>query len=186
MARTLRLEVPEFQSRYWQSRLAYDEAALDPAAYWNIVAGRELPYREIERMNELDGQSWTYAAPVMPAWARQVRAAGIRTAILSNMPLPVREALDRKTWLPEFDHRTFSCDVRLAKPGPDIYLHSLRGLGMAARDVLFLDDRPENVRAAESLGIPSILFTNARNLAEEICGKFDIPPPPVDKVEGTA
>lgn len=176
MAAILNLPVEDFQARYWRPRLAYDEAVLDPASYWNTVAERSLSGAEIDQLNDIDSKSWTHAAPVMPEWARQVRAAGTRTAILSNMPLPVRERLDRSGWLPEFDHRTFSCDVRMAKPGPEIYLHSLRGLGVAAGEALFLDDRPENIHAAEALGIHSILYTTPANLAKHIRDRFDIPP----------
>jgi len=182
LASILDLEIPEFQPRYWRPRLAYDEASLDSASYWEIVAERAVDEVEIRRLNEIDGLSWTYAAPVMPEWASQIRASGLRTAILSNMPLPVRESLDQRNWLPEFDHRTFSCDVRMAKPGADIYLHSLRGLDIAPQEALFLDDKLENIRAAEALGIHSILYTTPRDLAEKIHNCYDIPPPPVATV----
>lgn len=179
LAGLLNLDVAEFQVRYWRPRLAYDEAALDPPAYWRTVAERPVSDTEVERLNEIDGKSWTHPAIVMPEWAREIRTAGLRTAILSNMPLPVRQQLDRSGWLPEFDHRTFSCDVRMAKPGRGIYLHSLHGLEVAPTDALFLDDKSENIQTAEALGIHSILFTNPNDLAEKLRGRFDVPPPAV-------
>jgi putative hydrolase of the HAD superfamily len=99
------------------------------------------------------------------------------------MPLPVRQHLDTVAWLPEFDQRTFSCDVRLTKPGREIYELCLNGLRVAPSAALFLDDRAENVRAAEALGIHSILFTTPADLADTLQASFDIPVPLIAKVK---
>jgi len=182
MAAILNLSIATFREAYWRPRLAYDEAALDPATYWNTVAQRSLTTAEITRLTEIDSRSWTHPDPVMPEWAGEVRAAGFRTAILSNMPLPVREQLDRSGWLPQFDQRTFSCDVRMAKPAREIYELCLRGLGIAPSDTLFLDDRPENIHAAEALGIQSILFSTPGELAVEVQNRYSTSPPRIATV----
>jgi putative hydrolase of the HAD superfamily len=183
MASLLNLPLARFDELSWRFRLAFDEAALDAPAYWNKVAQRVLTPANIAKLTEIDNQSWTHPDPVMLNWAGQLRAAGVRTAILSNMPRPVREHLDTIAWLPEFDQRTFSCDVRLAKPGREIYELCLNGLGVPPSAALFLDDRAENVRAAEALGIHSILFTTPADLAEALHRGFDIPVPLIAKVK---
>lgn len=183
MAAVLRMPQADFDATYWRFRLDYDAAALDPESYWNKVAQRSLSPSEIEKLTDIDSESWIHSEPVMTEWARDLRAAGMRTAILSNMPLPVREHLDRAAWLPEFDHRTFSCDVHLAKPGAEIYRLCLQGLGCAPSDSLFLDDRPENIRAAEELGIHSILFTTPADLADQLQRRFAIPAPLIATVK---
>ena len=113
----------------------------------------------------------------MPEWAQRVHAAGFRTGLLSNMPAPVRDYIVRCPWLPEFDHTTFSCDLQSAKPSPEIYRHSLAGLGVSSSDALLLDDRVENVRAAEALGIHAILFTTPQDLPHELGRRFAIDVP---------
>jgi hypothetical protein len=52
---------------------------------------------------------------------------------------------------------------------------SLDGLGVEPNQALFLDDRPENVRAAEAMGIHAVLFTTADEVAAELEHRFDIP-----------
>jgi putative hydrolase of the HAD superfamily len=183
MAAILNMPVAPFEASYWRFRLAFDEAALDPPMYWNSVAQRAITPAEIAQLTEIDNQSWSHPDPVMPAWARQLRATGLRTAILSNMPLPVREHLDTVAWLPEFDQRTFSCDVRLAKPGREIYELCLNGLGVQPSAALFLDDRADNIRAAEALGIHSILFTTPADLASALHSRFDTPVSLIAKVK---
>jgi putative hydrolase of the HAD superfamily len=111
----------------------------------------------------------------MAQWARDVRAAGLRTALLSNMPVPVRDYILRCSWLPEFDARTFSCDVGACKPAPVIYRDCLDKLGVQPPEVLFLDDRESNVRAAETLGLHAILFTTSSQAAPEMERRFTLP-----------
>jgi putative hydrolase of the HAD superfamily len=181
MAAILEMPVADFQQKYWRHRLAYDQAALDESAYWNTVAERQLNPTDIGRLQEIDSASWSHPDPVMPNWAQQVRAAGFRTGLLSNMPAPVRDYIVGCPWLPEFDHTTFSCDLRNTKPSREIYLHSLAGLGANAPDALLLDDRMENIRAAEVLGMHAILFTTPQALSQELDRRFAIHVPLVVK-----
>jgi putative hydrolase of the HAD superfamily len=98
---------------------------------------------------------------VMWDWIAQLRAAGKRVAILSNMPRDLGEALKSTTdRFQYFDHVTLSYEVRATKPEPAIYEHCLEGLGLPAKETLFLDDRIANIQGAEMLGIDSIEFLN--------------------------
>jgi len=178
MATILDLPLSQFTQAYWRFRVEYDAASLDPIAYWNTVAqaaSRALTPDQISALIEIDSRSWSYPAPLIPGWARDVRAAGLGTAILSNMPAPVRDYVLRCSWLPEFDSQTFSCEIGVCKPAPEIYQACLDKLGAKASEVLFLDDRESNVRAAETLGLHAILFTNASSAAQEIERRFSLP-----------
>jgi putative hydrolase of the HAD superfamily len=181
MAAILDLPRDRFEEIYWRDRLTYDEGKLDPVEYWNNF-GPVTP-AQIEELNRLDGVSWTHPHAMMPDWARQLREAGFRIALLSNMPFTVRDAVLECEWLPEFDQRTFSCELRISKPTPEIYEHCLRGLGVAAGDSLFLDDRPDNVRGAEAVGMHGIVFTSAGELAAELTGRFATPLPGIATLE---
>jgi putative hydrolase of the HAD superfamily len=178
LANILDLPVPRFTEIYWQFRIEYDAAALDPLAYWNTVArtaSRTLTPAQISTLLEIDSRSWSHPAPVMPQWARDLRAAGIRTALLSNMPVPIRDYILGCAWLPDFDARVFSCDFGRTKPAPEIYKHCLEQLGVSAPEALFLDDREPNIRAAEALGLPAVLFTDAASASLEITRRFALP-----------
>jgi putative hydrolase of the HAD superfamily len=180
LANILDLPIPRFTEIYWQFRIEYDAAALDPLAYWNTVArtaSRTLAPAEISTLIEIDSRSWSHPAPVMPQWAQDLRAAGIRTALLSNMPVPIRDYILGCAWLPDFDTRVFSCDFGRTKPAPEIYEHCLEQLGVSAPEALFLDDREPNIRAAEALGLPAVLFTDAASASLEITRRFALPAP---------
>jgi putative hydrolase of the HAD superfamily len=178
MAAILDLPLPRFSEAYWQFRLEYDAGTLDPTAYWNATAqtaSSTLTPAKISELIDIDSRSWSHPAPGMAEWARDIRAAGLRTAILSNMPAPVRDYIVGCPWLPEFDARVFSCDVGVPKPEPEMYLECLRALHRRPAETLFLDDKEPNVRAAEALGLHAVLFTDAARAASEIERRFSLP-----------
>jgi putative hydrolase of the HAD superfamily len=175
MAAIVQMPRDRFEEIYWRDRLAYDEGKLNPVEYWHKF-GQVTP-AQIDELNRLDGMSWTYPDPVMPDWARQLKNAGFRIALLSNMPFTVRDAVLGCAWLPEFEQRTFSCELGISKPASEIYEQCLGGLGMDAGDALFIDDRPDNVEGAEAIGLHGILFTSAKDLAAQLPASFDIPQP---------
>ena len=57
-----------------------------------------------------------------------------------------------------FEHCAFSYALRSVKPEPECYLAVLAMLGASPADVVFLDDRPDNVAGAQALGIRSVQF----------------------------
>jgi putative hydrolase of the HAD superfamily len=181
MAKILDMPEDAFLPIYWRYRLPYDESHLNADSYWNQVASdceRTVNPEQIRALTQHDVQSWSQPSPVMVEWARQLRLAGVRTAVLSNMPMDLRVYLTGAArWLPEFDHMTFSCDVRMVKPKPEIYEHCLSGVGVAASQALFFDDRPENIEAARRLGIHAIEFTTPAEAVAAMNGQYSLPVP---------
>jgi putative hydrolase of the HAD superfamily len=113
MAAVFRVPPQRFEEIYWPYRLPYDKAALDAVSYWRTVArDLECPLTEMDmqRLIQLDIRSWAHLDARMMDWARRLRAGGIRTAILSNMPLELRDWIVQQSgWLADFDFATFSC-----------------------------------------------------------------------------
>jgi HAD superfamily hydrolase (TIGR01509 family) len=54
-----------------------------------------------------------------------------------------------------------SGEIGVRKPDSTIYIHLLEKSGAQPRDVIFVDDRPRNIAAAEALGIATVLFNPA-------------------------
>ena len=71
-------------------------------------------------------------------------------------------------WMQNFAFQTYSSEVRLIKPDPAIYEHTLLGLGVSATEALFVDDREVNIKAARELGIHAIQFRSAAQLRNEL------------------
>ncbi|HLI33448.1 MAG TPA: HAD family phosphatase [Terriglobia bacterium] len=179
MAAICRMPVPRFAELYWRFRLAYDRAELNGDAYWGSVMreeGRTLSPDEVAQLIQLDGASWARPNPATLRGVERLRAAGVPLAILSNMPPEIKGyILEHCGWLSAFQYLVFSCDVALVKPDPAIYEECLKKLKLAPHEVLFLDDRPENVQAAAKLGIYSAVFDTAENAFAWMSQHLDFP-----------
>lgn len=58
--------------------------------------------------------------------------------------------------------------INRRKPEAAFFLYILEKEGFGAEDAIFIDDREENVKGAEKLGIKSILFESADKLEEKM------------------
>src|SRR5258708_34394670 len=79
--------------------------------------------------------------------------------------------------LSAFEYLIYSCDYGSIKPELSIYRNCLELLKVAPQDILYLDDRAENVEAAARLGINSVLFDTVEKTASRVESRFDIPVP---------
>jgi epoxide hydrolase-like predicted phosphatase len=87
---------------------------------------------------------------------RRFKEMGLAQYILSNN---IREfSSSWKSMLPEnlFDGIIDSSEVGARKPNPEIFALALQVSGLPAAKTVFLDDYPEHVTVASSLGIKSI------------------------------
>jgi putative hydrolase of the HAD superfamily len=155
--------VPAFTEWYWKWRRAYDLAELDTPEYWRQIGqglGRDYSDAQISELTRLDRASWLRLQPGTVALIEDLRASGRPLALLSNAPGELAEAIGRLPMASYFDHLLFSCELKLAKPDPECYVRALARLGASAEEVIFIDDRSENVAAGAALGLQSIHFSS--------------------------
>ena len=174
-----------FLDRYWRLRAAYD-LGQPPAEYWSAVLGRDLggSPEVVDRLTRVDVRGWLKSNPLtLRALVGHADRTGARLALLSNAPEALARAVDRLDWSRRFHHRYYSCRLGVAKPAPQAFRHVLRDLGAQPGEVLFIDDRAENTRAARDLGMRTISFAFSvgmpccslifcRTLWPEACSSF--------------
>lgn len=93
-------------------------------------------------------------------WIDQIRCTGIRTAILSNFSVELRDFLDQQALIEHFDQIVISAEIGVMKPAPEAYKAVLRMLDLPADACIFIDDLPVNIAGARALGIHGIVFRN--------------------------
>ncbi len=100
---------------------------------------------------------------------RRARQGDVQLYFLSNMPIPYARALEqRHAFLSHFAGGVFSGDVKLIKPEAAIFgLLGERHALDPARTV-FIDDHPDNVRAARDFGWHAVHVRDAARLAPEL------------------
>ena len=67
-----------------------------------------------------------------------------------------------------FREHILSYEVRAMKPDPQIYTAAIAAAGVAPDEIFFMDDRLENVQAAQAAGIDAVQFTDSLALNREI------------------
>ncbi len=176
-ARALLLELtglaPEiFDAHYWKYRLDYDRGTLNGRTYWQTIAhdtGLSLSPEQIDALVEQDVLLWASVNPVMLDWVVRVRAAGLKTAILSNMGEDLLAHMrENFRWLDGFHHLTWSCELDMIKPEAAIYEHTLEKLGVRPEEALFLDDKVENIEGARQVGVHALLFRDPETLQTDL------------------
>jgi len=89
---------------------------------------------------------------------RDLKAAGYKLYVLSNMSREFIAFLRRFPVYGLFDGEVVSCEEQVVKPEPQIYNILLSRYGLDPAETLFIDDRRSNIAAAEALGIGVRLF----------------------------
>jgi putative hydrolase of the HAD superfamily len=169
-----------FEKSYWAHRLDYDADILNGQTYWQTVAretGTSFTARQIEQLEEQDALMWMDLNPAMLAWIPRIKQAGFRLGILSNMGYGVLGyLLPRFSWLSQFDHLTWSCELGVVKPDPAIYLHTIKKLGVSPDQALFIDNLEKNIVGAEAVGLHAALFQNVEQLQRDLARRgFPLP-----------
>ncbi|MFE3650623.1 HAD family hydrolase [Streptomyces sp. NPDC059152] len=172
LVRTAGVPAPDFWDAYWAVRPPYDRGETDGPGYWRQVAdrvGTRFDDRRIAALIATDIASWSAVDGTMVALVEELAARGRRIGLLSNIPEELaRHYASHHAWLGHFDVCAFSCRIGHAKPDPAAYHWCQRALSDPPHRILFVDDRQENVRAAEATGMRGHLFTTPARLRDRL------------------
>jgi HAD superfamily hydrolase (TIGR01509 family) len=87
---------------------------------------------------------------------RDIRAHGIKIAIVSNCSEHTRDLLESNGVAELADVLVLSCEVGAEKPAAEIFGHALDQLGVPAGRAVFVDDQPSYCAGAADLGIAAV------------------------------
>lgn len=154
-------------------RRLFDADAITPAELYRRLAaslGQEVPEATLEAVVRLDFDSWSAPNAGTLAWARELKARGLKIGILTNMPTAFIPWFDRcaAPFRALADAEVISGRERLAKPDPAIYRLMERRIGLPPEALLFLDDSPANVEAARACGWRAIRFRDLAQARAEV------------------
>jgi FMN phosphatase YigB (HAD superfamily) len=98
---------------------------------------------------------------------------------LSNMPASTFAYLrgQHEFW-DAFRGIVISGEIKMAKPEREIFEYLLRRYALAAAETVFVDDHAPNIQAAQTLGLHTVWFRDARQCALELERLLAADPPP--------
>jgi putative hydrolase of the HAD superfamily len=171
-----------FLSCWQRHRRSYDLGQVSADEYWRLVGAeveRKYDGAALAQLLVEDATCWSMQNAAMVAWLEELKAAGLRLALLSNIPreqwATLKEGL---AWLSLCDVVVVSYELRIAKPDPEIYRRCLEQLSLAPDEILFVDDQPDNIAAATALGMNALLFTTVDEFRSGLANFDGIPLPP--------
>lgn len=157
--------------------LLYSGAAWQAAKMGRMTTDAYWRHIMVELDRDSNGDLRAFRAELFTGEQLNAEVVGIAEQLHERYPLALlSNATDELESLLEHEfgiHHLFdvvinSAAVGVAKPDPAAYHLAVDGLGFATHEVLFIDDKPRNITAAEALGIPSILFTDAPALERDL------------------
>ncbi len=166
----LGLQPGELKQRLWYGPLwaQAELGQLSEADFW-VAAGRDLGLQpaEIEQLARDLWASWVVDPDVLALIDRARER--FRIAMLSNATDALEDALSRILGIADrFDPIINSARCGIAKPSPEIYQLLLSRLQLEPGEVVFIDDRAENVTAAAALGMHVIWFVHPQELERQL------------------
>jgi len=122
----------------------------------------DLTARVMRRL-AVDGAPWRPGAVRM---LREIREAGIRTALVTMSIAPMARAVVEQLGFDGFDTLVTGDAVPEAKPHPAPYLTALDRLGVAAADAVAIEDSVPGVAAAVASGAVTIAVPHVAQVPE--------------------
>ncbi len=91
-------------------------------------------------------------------------AKGYKLYFLSNMPAVYARGLERHAFMRCFDGGIFSGDIGLIKPQPEIFQKLESMYSLQGQKILFIDDHPANIAAAQKAAWQTLHLTDPAQL----------------------
>lgn len=152
---------------YMRGKSSFEEWCQDLCRFYEIPFSRSTVLEIDQAMH--DGVSEDF--PETRELMEEMQQKGIENCILSNALPNLKDC--GKFWdLVKEEYRFTSFEIGAIKPEREIYEYVQRMLGCEYSEIVFIDDKPENIASAAKLGIKAVLFSKAdikQNLSVLTC-----------------
>ena len=106
--------------------------------------------------------------PETTGFVKKLRKAKIKAAVLSNIIELQADIIRKNSGYEGFDVVVLSCEEKLEKPKPEIYLLASKRLGVKSEECIFIDDKKENISTAESLGMRTVAADSPGQVIKDV------------------
>lgn len=144
------------------------ELGVSRKTYWRIME-KQLGVKKIpeKKFDEL----WTTIFWSNKKLISQIRKLkkNYKIALISNTGSLHQKYLDKTYRLNKiFPVRIYSYKIEARKPKPEIFKTALKKLKVKPKEAIFIDDRKQNTKGAERLGMKTVLFKNNKQTIREL------------------
>ena len=161
------VEADRFWPAYWAHREALDQGTASIAEYWSAVAadvGADWNDLDVHELWAIDHRGWLSVDGGTLRVLHALAAGGTRLALLSNAGADFSGWLRSGSFSPLFERVFVSGELGMVKPHAPIYEHVIDELGIRPSELVFIDNKSENVEGARAVGGDGHVFTDAAAL----------------------
>jgi len=164
------LDSDEFERRHAAVDQAWERDEIGVDEYLRQTVFYEpRGFTQVEFFEAMEEQSQVLADSGLGILGRLAASEEYVLATVNNEARAMNEyRLKKFNLLDKFDAFFSSCYLGVRKPDRKIYQIALDVLERDPRQVIFIDDRAENVAAAASLGIHAIRYEGSAKLGEDL------------------
>lgn len=146
-----------------------------------------LLFSVVDKRIRTKSACFEYVIPDVYQLLKNLKAMGLKTAIVSNCSSDEVKALKKSEIYKYFDEVILSFEVHMKKPDPCIYEEAARRLGVAFNECVFVGDGGSNELAgAKAVGMKAIQakwYTNQHPYKRENIDDFSVAEEPLDIIE---
>ena len=102
----------------------------------------------------------------------QLQEEGFKIVLISNSIPETQCSIENSQIAGFFDGFVLSNLVGLRKPDPEIYKFACETYGLKPEETLMVDDNPENLKGAKSIGLRTMLCKDIKNLEDQLGNYF--------------
>jgi HAD superfamily hydrolase (TIGR01509 family) len=168
MCTTFHLSASEFEAVNLEKRKAM-QAGMSDVQFWTDYATRKgigLPSDWPQSYTGVLIKSIGVNAEMF-ALVNELKAQNIRVGILSNINDKYIKLIRDFGFYEPFDPCLLSAEIGVEKPNPEAYEILLDAIDLPAEEIVFVDDKAENIEAAKLKKIDAILFESPDQVREE-------------------
>jgi putative hydrolase of the HAD superfamily len=174
-AEMLGTTVADFKPRFFEYAEVFQKGEIEEQALWdnicnslNIAVPDEKNIWKKAVCKSFIDNNGTYDL------LKGVKNAGFKTGFISNTEMAAVEYFHENNNQQYFDATIFSCVENTVKPEKEIYKIALEKLGLQPEEAILIDDKSENIQAAQQLKMHGIVFKNIDQVKKELSEKFEI------------
>lgn len=169
LCESLQLSEVEFEKANLEKRQAAKNGKTDEEFWLSFSKQKEIPLSPNWSKDFKSALKHAIGVnPEMYALVDELKKKQIPIALLSNIDMRLSKLIREFGLYEPFDPCLLSCEIGIEKPDPRAYKTLLEKLELPAKDIVFIDDRLENIEKAKELGIDAILFESPLQIRKEL------------------
>lgn len=175
---SLNLTTAEFEKANLEKKQA-SKAGFTDSQFWQELANKkgiqlstDWPCQFNSVMKDAIGVN-----PEMYALVDQLKENQVPVALLSNIDDRLSKILREFGLYDPFQPCLLSCEIGVEKPDPKAYEILIDQLNLNPSEIIFIDDRIENIEEANKIGLDAILFQSPSQIQQELQSRHLLPSP---------